>query len=519
MSIFREIAGYTFGHADVVRRAMSKKKASVLLAERESFVTGAAERGIDAQVAEQLFSDMESFANYAFNKSHAAAYAMISYRTAYLKCHHPHAYFSALLTSVLGNQTKVAEYISECAQRGIRVLPPDINESRIYFSVSGKDIRFGLLALKNVGKQFLEKILDERRHGPFASFEDFINRMPAGELNKRMVEALLKAGTFDRLGVYRSRLLRVYESMIDRVAEKGKNNLDGQLDMFSMLGAASDQAPHCEYPDIPELGIREKLLMEKEATGMYFSGQMLDEYACHVKALSPAPISDFVGDEQDPADKSRASVAGIVTSVTVKNTRNGDRMAFFTLEDRMAEIECVAFARQFTEYSHLLHRDSALFVSGTISVREDEPPKILVNSIVPLVDDAHYRPDNVEAPKQTGSVGERSTYTTDESAQTQDAPRAPESVSRQREQTRQGGVLSNTAAQSPRRLFLRVPDAHGTLYLKTLNLVELFEGTFPVFFYYADEKRYEPEARGLAISDYVLTRLKSLLGEENVILK
>ena len=493
MSIFREIAGYTFGHADIVRRAMSKKKAAVLLAERETFVEGAKARGIDAEAAETLFSDMESFANYAFNKSHAAAYAVISYRTAYLKCHYPHAYFSALLTSVLGNQTKVAEYIAECAARGIRVLPPDINESRMYFSVSGKDIRFGLLALKNVGKSFLQEILSERQHGKFTSFEDFIDRMPAGELNKRMVESLLKAGTFDGLGVYRSQLLRVYETMIEQAAEKGRDNLAGQLDMFSMMGGGGSVAPRCEYPDIPELGIREKLLMEKEATGMYFSGQMLDEYSRHLAILKPDPIADYVGDESDPADKARVSVAGIVTSVTLKNTKNGDRMAFFTIEDRMAEIECIAFARQYGEYAHLIHSDSGVFVSGTVSVREDEPPKILVNTIEGLVENARFRPEEHGTRAQKDSV-----------AQTKKTePKAEKPMS----------------APTPRRLFLRVPDEHDPLYFKALNLAELFEGEFPVYFFFAKDKRYDTVPHGVAVSEYVLREFRALLGEENVILQ
>ncbi len=505
MSIFREIGGYTFGHADVVRRAMSKKKASVLLAERDAFTRGAMERGVDEQTASALFTDMESFANYAFNKSHAAAYALISYRTAYLKCHYPHAYFSALLTSVLGNQTKIAEYISECSARGIRVLPPDINESRITFSVCGKDIRFGLLALKNVGKSFLQQILNERRHGAFASFEDFIDRMPAGDLNKRMVESLLKAGTFDRLGVYRSRLLCVYEDLIDRVAEKGRNNLDGQLDMFSMPGA-STAAPACVYPEIPELGIREKLLMEKEATGMYFSGQMLDEYSRHLDILKPTPLSEIVSDDADPVDKARASVAGIITSVTQKTTRNGDAMAFFTLEDRVAEIECLAFARQYGELSHLIRTDAAIFVSGSLSLREDEPPKLIVNRIEPLVENARLRPEDVRVEPQErepnaesprgGSVPARVTTAT--------APVAP---------------ATPAIPAAPRRLFLRVPDAKGRLFLKARNLVELFEGGFPAFFYFADEKRYEVEPLGVALSDYLLGELRQLLGEENIILK
>ncbi len=501
MSIFREIAGYTFGHADVVRRAMSKKKAAVLLAERETFVTGAEARGIDREAASTLFSDMESFANYAFNKSHAAAYAMISYRTAYLKCHYPHAYFSALLTSVLGNQTKIAEYIGECSARGIRVLPPDINESRMLFSVCGKDIRFGLLALKNVGRSFLQAILEERRHGAFRSFEDFINRMPSGELNKRMVESLLKAGTFDGLGVYRSRLLRVYETMIDQATEKGRNNLDGQLDMFSSMGVES-VAPKCEYPDIPEFGVRERLLMEKEATGMYFSGQLLDEYGKHLTLLSPDPIVDYVGDEADPVDKARVSVAGIVTSVTLKNTKNGDRMAFFTVEDRAAEIECIAFARQYSECAHMIRADNGVYVSGTVSLREDEPPKILVNRIEELVDNTRFRPEAFNATQEK---------------KRDDVPR--NSAPRDRKPTETSSVSTGAPNFAPKRLFLRVPSEKSAAFRKTLNLVELFDGTFPAFFFFADEKRYETTAHGIALSEYVLAELRTLLGAENVILK
>lgn len=500
MSIFREIAGYTFGHADVVRRAMSKKKAAVLLAERETFLAGAEARGIDRQAASALFSDMESFANYAFNKSHAAAYAMISYRTAYLKCHYPHAYFSALLTSVLGNQTKIAEYIGECAARGIRVLPPDINESRMYFSVCGKDIRFGLLALKNVGRSFLQAILEERKHGAFRSFEDFINRMPSGELNKRMVESLLKAGTFDGLGVYRSRLLRVYENMIEQATEKGRNNLDGQLDMFSAMGAET-AAPKCEYPEIPEFGVREKLLMEKEATGMYFSGQMLDEYSRHLEILKPDSIADYVGDESDPVDKARVSVAGMVTSVTLKNTKNGDRMAFFTIEDRMAEIECIAFARQYSEAAHLIHTDSGVFVSGTVSIREDEPPKILVNRIEGLVENARFRADKAVEQQEE---------------QRDSAPRVtPDGETA----TGRTAKPSSESVPSPKRLFLRVPNEKSTAFCKALNLTELFDGSFPAYFFFADDKRYETTPHGIALSDYVLTQLRELLGGENVILK
>ena len=495
MSIFREIGGYTFGHADVVRRAMSKKKASVLLSEREAFLAGALERGVDKEVAEKLFADMESFANYAFNKSHAAAYAMISYRTAYLKQHYPRAYFSALLTSVLGNQTKVAEYIAECAQRGIRVLPPDINESRMLFSVSGKDIRFGLLAVKNVGKQFLQQVLDERKYRAFSSFEDFISRMSAGDLNKRMMESLIKAGTFDSLGTYRSQLLVVYESMIDRAAEKGRNNLEGQLDMFS-TPELSSASPRVEYPDIPELGIREKLLMERDATGMYFSGQMLDEYRQHVDIIKPQSLSEFVGEDLELQDKQRVSVVGMINSVTQKTTKSGDRMAFFSIEDRYAEIECIAFARVYADNSYLIRNDAAVWVTGTLSLRDDEPPKILVNRMEALVENARFTKEMADKLAQTASEAKPTT-----------APK------------REALAPSVKPQIAPRRLFLRVPSKRDPLYKKAENLTQLFDGAFPVFFYDAETATYDKEPVGIALSDYVLGEFRSLLGEENVILK
>ena len=494
MSIFRQIAGYTFGHADVVRRAMSKKKADVLLSEREAFVSGALEKGIKRDVAERLFADMESFANYAFNKSHAAAYAVISYRTAYLKCHYPREYYAALLTSVLGNQTKVAEYIAECTAGGIRVLPPDINESRMHFSTDGKNIRFGLLALKNVGGQFLQQIFAERRRGAFSSFEDFISRMPAGELNKRMVESLIKSGAFDRLGVYRSRLLAVYEIMLDSAAERGRNNLEGQLDMFSSLGAAVVDAPTVSYPNIPELGVREKLMMEKEAAGMYFSGNMLDEYSKHTDILKPQSILDIVGEDAHPEDKSYAKVAGMITSVTVKNTRSGEKMAFFTLEDRVAEIECVAFARQFGELSHLIRQDSGVFVGGNISLREDEPPKLLVHRMEELVENNRFRPEEHQKREDDRANDSKS-------PKKEAPPKAAEDLSH------------------AQRLFLRVPGEKSSAFSKAYNLTSIFEGSFPAYFYYADEKRYETTPVGIALSHYVLRELRTLLGEENVILK
>ena len=328
--------------------------------------------------------------------------------------------------------------------------------------------------------------------------------MPAGELNKRMVESLIKAGTFDRLGVFRSRLLAVYERLLEQVAEKGRNKLDGQLDMFSMLGGENlAPAPTVAYPELPELGVREKLMLEKDATGMYFSGNMLDEYSKHLDVLKVDSISDFVGEDADPVDKARVSFAGMITSVTAKTTKSGERMAFFTLEDRLAEIECLVFARKYADVSYLIRNDIGVFVSGTLSVREDEPPKLLLNNIEELIENKHFTKEKAQRIQEETA---KAAF---------EAPRAePAQVSAVPSQGRQ-----TEPSKAPRRLFLRVSSQTNTSYLKARNLAELFDGSFPVFFYYADEKRYERDPIGVAVSEYVLRQFRELLGEENVILQ
>ena len=379
MSIFRVVAGYTYGHADVVRRAISKKKGNVLQAEKDSFISGAINNGIDISIAEKLFDDIASFANYAFNKSHAAAYALISYQTAYLKAHYPCEYMAALITSVLGNMTKLAEYISECGKYNIRVLPPDINESRLLFYPKNNDIIFGLLALKNVGKQFIDGILVERDiNGRYESFEDFISRASQYDINKRMVESLIKVGAFDKLGVYRSQLLASYEAIIDTEQQKTRNNLSGQLDMFSAFSATSAMKISFKYPDIPERPAKEKLKMEKEVAGMYFSGNLLDSYSEHISELSPQRISD-ISVSSDLTDRQYAKLAGIITSLTIKTTKRNDRMAFITLEDKYGEIECIFFASQLQKYADIVAEDNAVCLEGNVSLRDDEEPKLIVN--------------------------------------------------------------------------------------------------------------------------------------------
>jgi len=500
MSIFRELAGYTLGHADLVRRAMAKKKASVMEAERESFIAGAAERGIDRETAAEIFESMNSFANYAFPKGHAAAYAVIAFRTAYLSAHWPREYFAALLTSVLGNMPKIAQYTAECAKRGISVLPPDINRSMMYFNVSGGDILFGLLALKNVSRQFVANIIEERKRGDFRSFEDFIERMADYDINKRQVESLIKAGAFDRLGVYRSRLMVSYEKIIDAVTEKKRRNIAGQLDLFS-LTEPEEQPQGFSYPEIPEYTLRERLLLEKECSWMYFSGHLIDSYSKCIADLGVTPITDIVAGSEDPEagsmlDGLQVAVAGIISSVSVKITRKDERMAFITLEDRYGEIECILFPKVFRQYYELIRPDCGVYISGRVQLREDEPARIIAEEVGALVENSRY----------TGGAGCK---------EVQNDSEAPKATPGENQLKSAGNGAGRKAG---RRLFLRV-EAGSEKFNKAVNLVEIFTGDVPVIFYDTKTASYKQYERGVALTDFVAGEFVELLGPENVVVK
>ncbi len=532
MSIFRSIAGYTFGHADIVRRAMSKKKADVLESEREAFIKGAAANGIDEAAAEKLFDDMASFANYAFNKAHAASYALISYRSAYLKAHHTGEYMSALLTSVLGNQIKIAEYISECSKFGISVLPPDINSSRVYFSADGdgKNIHFGLSALKNVGNQFVAAIISERTlNGKFTSFESFVERMSAiTDINKRQVEAIIKCGAFDNLGRYRSQLLASYEAIIDGITQKSRNNPAGQMDMFAM---GDVEAPGYEYPDIPDLSMRDKLMLEKESSGMYFSGHLLDDFSMHLNDLSFIDISEIF--ERDKAgeliysDRDKISVTGIITAITIKTTKKNEQMAFFTLEDRHGEIECIAFSRSYQELSHEIFIDNAIFVEGTVSLKDDEEPKLIVNSIKALIENDQYTVRSKRSSEQI-EIDNKQTLLSESNPMSPlsmylsmyaasgntDAASVVESAPQDK------NTRSLPDVKHPSRIFIRVNDMEGSDFLKAKNLVDIFnEGSLRVIFYNISTQKYNEYNERMYYSEYAVDKLKELLGNDNIVLK
>ncbi len=477
MQIFRALAGYSLARADLVRRAMSKKKADVLEAERADFLKGCAAHGVSNQIAEKIFAEMESFASYAFNKSHATAYAVTTYRTAYLKKHYPAEYLCALLTSVLGNAPKIAEYIREAHGRGIRVLPPDVNESRVYFHVSDSGIRFGLLALKNVGLRFVEQIIAEReKNGPFTSFENFLSRMAEGELGKRQVEALIKSGAFDSFGVYRSQLLAVCEEQVEQILSRKRGNLVGQIDMFSALGEDIGISSYT-YPDIPEYTTRELLLLEKESSGMYFSGHLLDDYRLDMQSKDATEIAELLASFEEgnetPTyhDKDKVTVCGMITAKTVKNTRAGAAMAFLTVEDRYAEIEIVVFPKQYESFSHILLADTAVSVTGNLTEREDEPVKIIASSISAL-----------RTNRQMESEQEK------------------------------------TASSAQKKLYLRVDNLSSPTTREAMEILRLSVGSEEVLFYDKSTRKYvKPKGLKVTVADMTLGALRALLGAENVV--
>jgi len=381
MQICRRLAGYSFAHADVVRRAMSKKDGKAMAAERTEFIQGCLKNGIEECAANEIFDDMVSFASYAFNKSHATAYAITTFRTAYLKAHYPAEYFAALLTSVLSDTAKLREYIVDAQKHGVRVLPPDINSSGVDFSVDGGNIRYGLLAIKNVGRNIADTIINERKVRTFRSFDDFITRPCGAEMNKRTLESMIKCGVFDSLGITRSTLLSCYEGMLDSEHDRVRNNVSGQLDMFSMV--SDSIAPSFVYEHKPEYPLKELLMLEKESSGMYFSGHLLDEYSQHADSLGLDKIADFKlteGEEPKYKDRANVKIGGIITAKKTKAVKNGDMMAFVTVEDRYSEIEVIVFAKQYSRFASYLTEDTAVYIEGTLSYEDTDEVRILLSS-------------------------------------------------------------------------------------------------------------------------------------------
>ncbi len=481
MRICRQIAGFSYGKADIIRRAMAKKKPGEMEKEAENFLAGAERNHIEREAAKRLFDEMASFSKYAFNKNHAAPYALTSYRTAYLKCHYPSQYLAALLSSVLDNQAKMSEYIADAARMGIRILQPDVNQSGRKFSASGKTIRFGLPALKNVGENVVDKILALRSERAFSSFEDFVRRMTGPELNKRALEAMIRAGAFDSLEHNRAKLLAVYENMADGAAREARENIAGQVGFFDDAHQRQEL-----YPDIPDFSLREKISMERDSAGFSFSGHLLDEYQKHLSSIRVTPINEILLSAQSGdgtyRDRQMAAVAGITSQITVKQTKKNEQMAFLTLEDRYASMELLLFPAIFGSAAAFLQKDAAVAAYGELSMREDEAPKLLVKRIIPLQTDADYHP--TEKPQAARNAP----------AQPAAAPHVP-------------------------RLYIKVERMEGRLFRRIEALLEIFSGNTPVVIYDAERKKYVKMRGGADVSTIVCEELAALLGRECVVLK
>ncbi|MGN1409330.1 MAG: DNA polymerase III subunit alpha [Eubacteriales bacterium] len=523
MQIFREIAGYSFGHADVVRRAISKKKQGVLDGERQAFIDGAVSKGISEDDAVKLFDDIVSFANYAFNKSHAAAYAVLSFRTAYLKTHHPLEYESALLTSVLSSTDKLSEYIADCTKQGIKILPPDINKSRGSFHVENGAIRFGLTALKNVGGGLVKQIIDERENGgEFESIEDFVERSAKTDLNKRALEMFIKSGALDSLRVERSRLLAVYETLLDKRGILNDDALDNQIGMFDSLSKAEmPKRAKIEFPNVKEFSARDKLMLEKESCGLYLTGHVLDDYKTHISQLKTDKIADirasfeieFSDDSEEEGDidlrngdgvsrytdKSRVLIIGCITKRTTKSTKNGEQMAFVTLEDYTSSIEMLVFPKTLQKYGHLLIYDAAVAVVGTISAREDEEVKILCDRMIPLTSDSDYENSSAALPVISAE------YKAPERSNESEAEKQPPKAAPQ--------------TQSLSKIYIRVESEDSAVFRRVSAFCDIFTGQTPVIFYSSVKKEYLKTQKFISATDFVVNELKLLLGEENFVIR
>lgn len=403
IDIFRKLAGFSLGQADMIRRAMSKKKEKEIKKEREAFVHGDPERnivgcvhnGVPEGVANDIYDEILDFASYAFNKAHAVSYAIVTYRTAYMKCHYPQQYMAALLTSVLDNTTKVAEYISACKDMGIRLLPPDVNKSDADFTVDGKDIRFGLVAIKNIGWGLIHQLMEQRKlDGPFRSFDDFCVRMSGKELNKRSVESLIRAGAFDSMGYNRRQLMLICNKVIDDTQAAVRDNIAGQLDLFGGFEGSDSGAlmQKHDLPDVPEFTRQELMAMERETTGLYLSGHPMDDYRDQVKKIGAVPIgsiiTDFSSDEgsQTYSDNQPVTVAGVIASTRTRTTKNNSLMSYIHLEDDSGVIEMIAFQRALDTGGVYVSEGAMVIIQGKISLRDESEPQILVDSIRPISD-------------------------------------------------------------------------------------------------------------------------------------
>lgn len=499
MQICRELAGFSYGRADLVRRAMSKKKASVMQKEREHFIyglknedgiiecAGCIANGIPESVASEIFDEMSAFAAYAFNKSHAAAYAYISYQTAWLKCHYPKEYMAALLTSILDNTPKIVSYIGECARLGIHILPPDVNESLEEFSATEQGIRFGLLAIKNLGRSVVRAILDVREaDGRFIDIYDFCNRLYDSDLRRRSLESLIKCGACDGFGLSRRALLSGCDALLEDIDRVHKANISGQVNLFDNL-SSDETISHQQIAQQPEYEPSQLLKMEKEIIGLYVSGHPLLAYRDLIASLPVTRVSDIIASAENRTDAlhddARASIAVVVDAKKLSVTKKGDTMAYLAVEDLTGSIEVLVFPRILAKYTALTDVDRVVILSGRLSYREDEDPKLILEEARPM--------------DEMGSASQ------------------------------QAGVYANKARPSEEKahnktarpgLYLKVPAPGAPAWLSAQKYMAVFDGDTPVYVYFTESRQLTLAPRNMWVSlcEVLLRTLKEELGEQNV---
>ena len=396
MQIVRDLGGYSLGRSDLVRRAMSKKKTSVMEKERQNFIYGNPEEGvcgcinngIDERTADTIYNEMMDFAKYAFNKSHAAAYAVVSYQTAWLKYYYPAEYMAALLNSILDNLTKISNYILTCRQMGLKILPPDINEGDQGFTASGKNIRYGLSGIKNVGRNVVAAIIEERnKNGAFRSLKDFIDRCGGREVNKRTIENFIKSGAMDSLPGTRKQKMLTYPSLLDQKSRDEKTGISGQMSLFDLFSSHDDMVEE-DFPDVGEFDKDVFLNFEKECLGIYVSGHPMESWQKVWESQITNTFADFELDDETGMpkvrDKSRVTVGGIVNEKTVKLTSKNQRMAYLQIEDLTGVGEVVVFSNNLEAYEKYMEKESRLFIRGRVDAADGKAAKLICEKVIPL---------------------------------------------------------------------------------------------------------------------------------------
>lgn len=461
MEIFRRLAGYSLGQADLIRRAISKKKAEVLLREKEKFVAGCLKNGISEEISASIFSEIEDFASYAFNKSHAACYSVVAYQTAYLKCYYPAQFYAALISSYMTVTDKVAYYIQSAEEAGIRVMPPSIHSGEVNFTVRNHCIIFGLTAIKGIGKQLATAIVEERENGDYTSLEDFIKRLAHKQLNKRAMEALIKAGCFDDFGS-RSEFLDCYEHHLDHQSQTLSHNVAGQLDLMGMLqepssNSAPAPAPTEKQPYQPD---SEDLKLEKEVLGLYISGHPLRQFEKKLKSMGsdslPKSLEEFR--ETENTEKTYTFI-GVIANLNIRTTKAGNRMAFFTLESLTGNISCIAFSEFFIHHTDAIIEDNIVVATGKFTQDSDDTVKMIITRLDRFDTNLTYK-----------------------------------------------------------KVYLRVPSETAPVMAELKKLLTFFSGTTPVYVYFEENKRLTQAPKSLWVSenDILTEKLIALLGEKNV---